>query len=313
MIGFLILCIALQATFAAVVSGLLGGLLAGAQRWLDQLAPAAQSRLLFAAALAPGVITAVLVAGWMADIFVFGCRAHRCIDDHAALLPGALGAAIGLLWLGRTGLALGRVTASLWRSHRTRRQLDRVATRRHAGVRVVPLDEPHAFVVGVLRPRIYLSQGLLAAAGGRDLTSVVAHERAHAARRDPLRRLVASLALAYHLPGIAGALERRLARAHEMAADADAARMIGGGRPVAAALVRFARLRISQPALSGAASWFGGDLEARVERLLAARPQSNWPGAASLLGCVIVLALAALAAADPIHSGGELLLRLLDH
>jgi beta-lactamase regulating signal transducer with metallopeptidase domain len=302
----------MHATLAAAVSALIGVALLGTRRWLDGLAPAAQARLLLSGALGPAVITAILVAGWMADLYLFGCHAHRCLHEHTALLPGALGATIGAAWLARVAVAFGRVTTSLWRSRSARRMLDGVATRSRAGMLVVPFAEPHAFVVGMLRPQIYFSQGLLTTAGSRDLPSVLAHERAHANRRDPLRRLVASLALAHHLPGVAAALERRLARAHEMAADADAARVIGDRGRIAEVLVHFARLRISQPALSGAASWLGGDLETRVRRLLAPEAQRNRPSAASLVGCLLLLLLAALAGADAIHSGGEILLRLLD-
>jgi Zn-dependent protease with chaperone function len=312
MIGFAILCIGVGATVAALVSGTVGLLCAGADRWLTRLAPEAQSRLLFGAALAPVVVMAVLFAGWMVDVFVLGCTAHRCLHDHTRSAPGVTGTLLGGAFLIRVWLAVGRSMTSLLRARRARIALDTACRRGPAGTKVIPLAEPHAFVVGVLRPRVYVSRGFLAAASRRDLRSVLAHERAHAERRDPLRRLVASLALAYHLPGIATLLERRLLRAHEMAADAAAARVIGNGQRVAEALVRFARLRVSHPALSAATSWFGGDLEARVRTLLAPGAYPNRPQATSLVGCVVALLLAAVAAADSIHSGGEMLLALLD-
>src|SRR5262249_50433237 len=71
-----------------------------------------------------------------------------------------------------------------------------------AGCRVLPVEEPQAFVLGMLKPRVYLSQGLLETLSPDDLRLVLAHEKAHARRRDPLRRFVAAVGLLFHLPGI---------------------------------------------------------------------------------------------------------------
>lgn len=54
-------------------------------------------------------------------------------------------------------------------------------------VRVVDGLPTAAFTVGWLRPRIYLARRLADCLDAEQLTAVVAHEGAHAARRDPLR------------------------------------------------------------------------------------------------------------------------------
>lgn len=311
MSGFVVLSAATVGLAAALVSSLVGALVMAGEGWIDRLAPAAQARLLLGAVMAPALVILAAITGWMADIYVFGCTLHHCMDRHWAPIPGLAGLLLGGAFLTRTALAIARAAHQLWRSHCTRRQLDAISNRRPAGMNVLPLDDLQAFVVGLIRPQVYVSSGLLALPA-RDLRPILAHERAHAARRDPLRRVVASLGLAYHLPGIAAALERRLARAHEMAADAEAALAIGNAQRVAEILVRFVRLHLLHPAVPVAASWIGGDLEARVRTLLTSAARPDRPRAASLVACAIVAFLAALATADPIHSGGEILLGLLD-
>ena len=95
---------------------------------------------------------------------------------------------------------------------------------------VVPGDEPRSFCAGLLRPRVYVSEGALAKLGPRALTAVVAHEGHHADRRDPLRILIArAIGDAYAV--------RRQALA-ELSADAAAVRR-GGIAPLAAAMLAF--------------------------------------------------------------------------
>jgi Zn-dependent protease with chaperone function len=177
---------------------------------------------------------------------------------------------------------------------------------------VLPVDEPQAFLLGVVRPRLYLTRGLLAAERARDAEVVIAHERSHLRRRDPLRRLIARIGLAFHLPGIARALERRLARAHEMAADADAARSVGSPERVAQALVEVARARFRPPAPSTA---FGAgstaDMEARVRRLLEDRPARDLLRAPALASAVLLAQTTVLFAADAVHHGVERALGLI--
>jgi beta-lactamase regulating signal transducer with metallopeptidase domain len=175
------------------------------------------------------------------------------------------------------------------------------------GCLVLPVEEPQAYVLGVLKPRVYVSQGLLKQTNEDDLASVLAHERAHAARRDPLRRLIASAGLVLHLPGIAHLLDRLLTRTQEMAADADAVRTVGDRVRVAEALVRFARLQ--GPVRAAAMEFGSGDLEARVRELLDPH-QRRGLSAVALVGCSAALCLLALFAAHSLHYLAQALLRL---
>ena len=139
-----------------------------------------------------------------------------------------------------------------------------------------------------------MSAGLAARTDARSLETVLAHERAHVARRDPLRRLVAALALALHLPGVARQLGRALRAAEEASADADAARVLGDRGRVAEALVRFARMRRAAPLAVG----FHGDaLEERVREVLAPERGNEGPCAGAVLaGAAGAVALALLVA-----------------
>jgi Zn-dependent protease with chaperone function len=287
-------------------------LLSAAALWLGwkrlgDLAPAARLRVLLAAALAPALVSSALLA-----VMGFDLAVHR--SEHLCLLYGSgqlslLSGGLVILWtlrLGRQGwIALRAV-------HHTRsigRTLECVSSATGAASRILPVDEPQAFVVGLRRPRMYLSRGLLQRTGVRDLESVMAHESYHIKHRDPLRRLIASVGLAFHLPGIAFAIERRLAAALESAADADAARALGDAPRVAEALVRLARLRLARVPL--AVGMLDSDLEFRVRELLGPATRPDRPGAA-LLGAVAAIGFAAaLLAADPVHSAFESLVRLL--
>lgn len=164
-----------------------------------------------------------------------------------------------------------------------------------------------------------------------DLASVLAHERAHAARRDPLRRLIASAGLVLHLPGIAHLINRLLTRTQEMAADADAVRTVGDRAKVAESLVRFARLqaassgcdcrwrkvakalvrfaRFQGPVRTAAMGFGKGDLEARVRELLDPH-QRRGLSAVALVGCSAACCLFALIAAHGLHYLAQALLRL---
>ena len=100
---------------------------------------------------------------------------------------------------------------------------------------------PQAFCAGLLRPRIYVSTGAIAALADDELQAVLAHERHHARCRDPLRLLIARTArdALFFLPGMRQLADRYAALA-ELAADRAAVRANGGERrSLAAALLAF--------------------------------------------------------------------------
>jgi len=135
----------------------------------------------------------------------------------------------------------------------------------------LPSRDPACFTVGLVRPAVFLSSGLLEALTPRECEAVLAHESAHVRRRDGLMgALLSTFYTIFPLPG-SRILLTDWERAVERACDAEAARRLGNPCDVAAALVRVARLAIqfrpSVPGVPGFAA-SGDDIPGRVEALL---------------------------------------------
>lgn len=320
-LSLVVLCVAACAIVAFSTSALLGGGLATFSTRLDNLTPAAQARLLLGIAVLPAlacaaVMTAALAPtfGWILDHCTTSLDPHThphiCADHQGSTLPAVTLVALGASLLGRVATAGVRVMRGAVSALLTRRGLEQLSLDgdEHQ-VRVLPFEAPQAFIVGVLWPTLFVTRGLLSARHQDHLAPALAHERAHLRRRDPLRRLLAMLALGFHLPGIASWLERRLACAHEMAADAAAAHEVRSPERVARALVRLTRAR--SEAHEAALAFAGSDLQARVTTLLDRRPRRDQPGPLVLLGAVAVLFGVIGARADAVHHGVEIVLGFL--
>lgn len=153
---------------------------------------------------------------------------------------------------------------------------------------VVDGDEPQAFCIGPLRPRIYLSRGALALLNDAEREAVLAHEIHHARRRDPLRLLIAR-ALGeglFFLPAVRH-LAERCATLAELAADEAAVSKRGGRPALASALLAFDAH--PSPAAAGIAP-------ERVDHLLGQRAQWELPtvlllGALATIGALVALTL----------------------
>ena len=203
----------------------------------------------------------------------------------------ALGA---VAWIARvTWLAIGaaRQVARLPRL-RTPPALAAAAGRRGAN-QVVLLDSPatSAFCAGLLRPRVYVTGGMITALADEELEAVLVHEAEHARRRDPLRRLAGRAAadVLFWLPLIGWWSRRRLEDA-ELAADRAAIDRVGR-RPLARAL--WVTAVVAAP---GVGARFDGAGPARVTQLLGDQlPRRRPPLAAcllSLLGLTLAVSLA---------------------
>lgn len=137
---------------------------------------------------------------------------------------------------------------------------------------------PMVAVVGIMRPRLFIARSVVEACPPAELRAILAHEQQHVEARDNLRRrlLSATPDLLAWLP-----ISRRLREAwHDAAEEAadDAAGKLGDdGRVVLAeALIRVARLASGRDlahALPASALYRGEDLERRIRRLLAPRPE----------------------------------------
>jgi Zn-dependent protease with chaperone function len=150
-------------------------------------------------------------------------------------------------------------------------------------VRVFPGRSLQAFCAGLLRPAVYISAGTLRRVSGPELRAILAHERHHRIRHDPLRMLIArAVSDAFRpVPALATLADRHFSLA-DLAADAAAVRAMGDVQPLASALARF------DEAAAGVAP-------ERVDHLLREDPPESVPGWLLLGAGIALAALAAVA------------------
>lgn len=272
---------------------------AGGRAWLQRYgAVVAAFGFAIAVSLRPSLLTPLAL--WYLRL---GFRYHDwpLLRRHD---PPYLVAALGL-WLLLTGLALAILLARQLAARQAlarlggsaRRPLDPglAALARSAGLddRLILLASPSVFgfCAGLVRPRVYLSTGLLGALSAKEIEAVLRHELSHARRRDPLRLFVVqSLAILLAPFPLARALGERVRLDAELAADRAALRRVS--RPIlASALIKVVRAR-SQP-LPGATIGLT-PTEARIDALMgrAVRMPLPWPDLA--LSLVMLAALGGL-------------------
>src|SRR5262249_38835956 len=166
---------------------------------------------------------------------------------------------------------------------------------------VVDVETPIMALVGVLRPTLLITRGVVTALTGEELPAAVAHEVGHFRSRDNLKRLAMRAAPdLLFLTAAAGAVEARGASAAEHAADSSACDTERTRCALASALVKIARLTPPRTPLAQPISTLvdGGEIASRVQELLSDRaaapvPSARWPIAAAA-------GLVALAAYSPL-------------
>lgn len=168
-----------------------------------------------------------------------------------------------------------------------------------------PVELP-VCTTGWLRPRVFFSPHLARMLDEAQIDAALAHERAHARHRDPLRIWLAQLAtdLQWPWPWAHRRFEAWL-ELLEHARDDEARRDGASGTDLASVVVATARQArlLSRPRpvggwLRSEAALLGDSrsLAFRVERLLAPLPEEGHPANASVLGAPSALALLGLAA-----------------
>jgi hypothetical protein len=189
----------------------------------------------------------------------------------AANLGAVIVVVLALIGLSVVALAMSGAVRELAADRRLRRRLRAHVRRRHAGAHVIEDERPRAFCAGLLRPRIYISTGALELLDDAALRAVLAHERAHVRRRDPLRvacgRVIA--AALFYVPGLRELHRRQIALA-ELSADE---RAIAAAPENRAALAR-AMLSFAERSLADDPT--GLDPE-RVDHLLGDPPAWRFP------------------------------------
>jgi Zn-dependent protease with chaperone function len=224
-------------------------------------------------------------------ISIFGQRLSYPAANVGAIVVTAL-AGVGLLM---ATAAAWRLLRELRDDHNFRRVLAAGSLAPLHGAWVISDQRPQAFCAGLLRPRVYVSTGALELLDTPALASVLAHEKHHAARRDPLRLACGRVLAAgmFFVPAHRRLVERQRALA-EISADEAAVFSAGGDRSaLASAMLSFSRASGEDAA--------GIDPE-RVDYLLGERPRWGFPialavGVAAALSLFIAVAVLAAQAA----------------
>jgi hypothetical protein len=237
-------------------------------------------------------------------------HAHLCLHHPTAAHGGVAAALLGLAGLG-AGLGLVSGARRLASAQRAIAGLHGERGAPFASdARLLASEAPVSLAIGALRPRIVISEGLVAALPPAGLACVLAHEREHVRRRDALRALVARVASWAHSPPLRRPLLAELRLAAERACDEAAAEQVGDRLLVAETILGVERLLSRRGAGGELACAFGeSDVAPRVESLLAEpqhapRRRPVWVTAAAAVALCI-------AAAEPFHHAIEHLLNTL--
>lgn len=220
----------------------------------------------------------------------------QAIAARANVWLASAAAALLWLWIAGVTLNLARLAVSFART----KGIQRGARPLEAGPSDVFISSAVGvpLVAGIRKPRIVLPATLPGAVSQTDLQRIVAHERAHIRRRDPLFNFVARLieAVLFFNPWvrIAGAC---LVREREIACDDYV--VAGGGENAEyarclAALADSAFARRS-PILTPSAFGSRSGLLARIKRLHSAAPRRLSINTFALGGIVMLFAIATLA------------------
>lgn len=291
---------------AAAVSCAVGQAFPRIEARLDAFSPEARWRVAFVAAWCPAAAAALFVFGTSLDWGLHGPEDFCEAPGHHASLWMAAVTAAGVGWLAWRAASVAR---EVFQASRLRRRL---AKQSQSGVhfREFFSDQPVAFVVGFLKPQVYVSDSLVRRIGESDLAVVLAHEQYHRSRRDPLRRTLANLGLCFHLPGVVGRIAPVLGETQELAADCAAVEAVGDCLRVAEALVHCGRLRLQWQ--NGALGFANVSLKKRLHALthsVRVEAAAARPTRADLLYGLVLALLASAALGHAMHFAWQMILR----
>lgn len=181
--------------------------------------------------------------------------------------------ALGLAWVSRARQR-SRPAPAEWQA-RLDALARRLGMRRAVPLRLLPgLAGPIA--LGMLKPCVLLPAALLSRLPVDLIEALLAHELAHVRRWDYVANLLQSAveALLFFHP-VVWWLSARMRHERELVADEISAELIGDSRRLALALHALSELDQPDMPSSPALAARGGDLLARIERLVAPRPQAT--------------------------------------
>jgi hypothetical protein len=320
---FLLAALMFCAAGALVATMLVRPLLRSTERW----APADRHRALTVLALTPPLITTaglvsvtmptMLGTVWPAFDHCLSHHGHNHLcfvhgSHHAGHLLGWCVVALIGAWC---ALRLARAGADLLKAAKTIAALGRAARPdpRHR-FWIVDASAPLCASVGLFRPRLIMSEGLLAQIGDAELEVIVAHESEHERRRDTLIRLVTRVSTAFVLPPVRRSLLAALDMSAEQACDEHAAAATGDRLAVADAILLVERELDAAHHFSSSAlaiGFGGSSVAARVDALLEPARQAH--SNRLLIASSIALVAALLGGFEHVHHVTESLLGQLGH
>lgn len=313
--SFIILCSAAIGLVALLTSALTQVGLSGIDRIASALSPRQRARLWLGVGIAPLAVGLASVVVSLLPVVGLGldhCPSHgshhpHLCANHPGPAPGAALLSVAALLALGLAVALSRFIRAVVASERTSRLLA-ASSDALGDAHVFASNQPQAFVLGSLHPRLHISSALVAL-GPRITEPVLAHERVHASKHDLLWRAVCPVLGVGHLPNVLTSIRVRLAEAQEMAADAEAAATLPDGRlKMAEALLAMSR---THPAPATASAFAHGDVAARVRALIGPQ-QFQTRRAATLVSLGTVAALVILVLArQGVHHALETLLGYL--
>lgn len=321
-LGTLALAVLAGIAFAAASSILLSCAWPLLRHRLKRRHPAIRARITLAWAVAPGLVPLLLVGlcftpgvlgllGLHADHCVHHPgHPHLCLVHPTAMLTMPLAGLLALCGVLAAGAA-ARFALRTARTHRALARLRNGASRELTpGIRCVESSRPFSLTAALGRSEIFVSSALAEALSPDQLEVVIEHERAHARRRDGLRRALAYTCSWPLAPRVRREVLAELELATEQSCDEIAGRCLGDRVRVAEAILGAERLLAAAPSSSpGALLAFGGSsVPARVRALLA-EPESE--GAVPVWWTLGILALVSCLIVYPLHHATEHLLGLL--
>lgn len=243
--------------------------------------------------LAPGAIGALVQVG--EACLTHGREGHHHLCSVHA--PHAAG------WIIAFGLLAPAALVTLVQAIRTRKEWRLVKTLNALSrpssfgpdVRLLDQPEPVAMTLGWRTPTILLSTGLVKGIPASSVDVIIAHERAHVARRDTWFSIFDRFAATLLPRRSAQALTAQILLAREQACDAVAARVGGGQQAVADALTHI--LELGAPVVHREDCTSTEPLRLRIEHLL------NPPDGAKFgrLTPAAALVIGMLVGAGPVH------------
>ena len=249
----------------------------------------------FALRIVPAVLAVVFVSTIAIPSFLRFEPAAANEEFSVPLLAFATLAAIAI-----GGVAL-RTISMLWRTHQIVQDWQRRAE--PIDLVGVPIDayrleqsRPQMAIVGLFRPKLFISSGALELLEPEELQAAIAHEAAHHRAGDLWRQLTVR-SLPDVLPGTKffSGCERMFFRSVEESADEHGAQLSGHAVELASALVKFGKYSSADPAPFGAylvPQGHEAELAGRVTKLLrghAVHANLRIPAAAILLFTLAVV------------------------